>query len=223
MNRTLRTRLAVAAVSAPLALALVACGSDDDSDDASGVSAPASTAAPTDTSTDAPATDDGTDDGTDDSSPSASTGGDATSAGTALVAAATAQGAVDGGTVFAVDREDAGGWEVSVVDADGVEYDVRVSADGNAVEGQPVEDTDDGDDASRDLEERQRLLDVAVDYEAAASAASGSGSGEITGLELDEDNGTATWEVQYGEDTPDEVTVRVDAQSGEVTGTENDD
>jgi uncharacterized membrane protein YkoI len=220
VNRTLRTRLAVAAVSAPLALALVACGSDDDSDDGTGVSAPASTAAPTDTSTDAPATDDGT---STDSSPSASTGGDATSAGTALVAAATAQGAVDGSTVFAVDREDAGGWEVSVVDADGTEYDVRVSADGNSVEGQPVEDTDDGDDASRDLEERQRLLEVPVDYEAAADAASGSGSGEITGLELDEDNGTATWEVQYGEDTPDEVTVRVDAQSGEVTGTENDD
>nr|WP_237447943.1 PepSY domain-containing protein [Nocardioides flavescens] len=68
------------------------------------------------------------------------------------------------------------------------------------------------------------MLDVPVDYEAAAQAASSAGgTGEPTGLELDEDNGTATWEVQYGEDTGTETTVRVDAQSGEVTGTENDD
>ncbi len=143
-----------------------------------------------------------------------------------LTAAATGLAAVDGGTVFAVDRSDTGDWEVSVVTADGTEQDVRVSADGASVTSGPVEDTDDGDDAgdaARDQDERLRLLDTSVDLEAAVAAAAGSGSGELTGAELDEENGVAEWEVQYGEDTADELTVHVDADSGDVLRTERDD
>ena len=205
--RTLRTRLAVAAVTAPLALALIACGDNDDNDaddrdadDAATSSAPAPDAGSTSTS----ATPGGQD--------------------VVLAAAATGLGAVDGATVFSVDRQDSGDWEVSLVTADGTEQDVTVSADGSSVTGGPVEETDDADDAARDRDERLRLLDVSVDLEAAvAAAASSAGAGELTGADLDEDNGTATWDVQYGEDTADELTVVVDATTGEVVRTERDD
>jgi uncharacterized membrane protein YkoI len=111
-----------------------------------------------------------------------------------------------------------------VVTADGTELDVPVSEDGSATTGDPVEETDDGTDAATDADERQRLLEVSVDYLAAIDAAAGSAAGgELTGVDLDEDNGTATWDVQYGEDTPDELTVVVDANSGEVLRTETDD
>jgi len=87
-----------------------------------------------------------------------------------------------------------------------------------------VEETDDGDDSTTDPQERQRLLEVPVDYLAAIDAAAASAAGgELTGVDLDEDNGTATWEVQYGEETPDELTVVVDATTGEVLRTETDD
>ena len=56
-----------------------------------------------------------------------------------------------------------------------------------------------------------------------AAAAGSAGGGELSSAELDEDNGVATWEVQYGEDTPDELTVEVDATTGEVLRTERDD
>ena len=140
-----------------------------------------------------------------------------------MSAAAAGLAAVEGGTVFAVDSEDAGGWEVSVVDAQGEELDVRVGADGDAVEGDPVPDTDDGDDATRDADERQRLLEVPLDYQAAIDAAAPSGGQDVTGFELDEENGVATWEVTYDEGTRDELTVFVDAESGEISGTEQDD
>jgi len=202
--RTLRTRLAVAAVTAPLALALVACG-DDDSDDANDTGDTTTQGSATPSTAGSPA--------------GAPAGGDALQA-----AALTGLGAVDGGTVFSVDRQDTGGWEVSAVTADGTELDVPVSEDGSATTGDPVEETDDGNDATTDADERQRLLEVPVDYLAAIDAAAGSAAGgELTGVDLDEDNGAATWEVQYGEDTPDELTVVVDANTGEVLRTETDD
>jgi hypothetical protein len=208
---TFRTRLAVAAVTAPLALALVACG-DDDSDDANDSDDTTAQG----TVTPAP---EGSSPSATDSPAAAQAGGDALRA-----AALTGLGSVDGGTVFSVDRQDTGGWEVSVVTADGTELDVPVSEDGSATTGDPVEEPDDGDDSVSDPQERQRLLDVPVDYLAAIDAAEGSATaGELTGVDLDEDNGAATWEVQYGEDTPDELTVVVDASTGEVLRTETDD
>lgn len=202
--RTFRTRLAVAAVTAPLALALVACG-DDDSDDANDTDDTTTQSSVTPSTADSPA--------------GAPAGGDAL-----LAAALTGLGSVEGGTVFSVDRQDTGGWEVSVVTADGDELDVPVSDDGSSTTGDPVPETDDGNDAATDADERQRLLDVPVDYLAAIDAAAGSSAGgELTGVDLDEDQGVATWEVQYGEDTPDELTVVVDANSGEVLRTETDD
>lgn len=225
MTRRTRTRLAAAAVAPLLALSLVACGDDaddaDDRDDAAATSAPATSAPAT---SGAPATSEtpATSDAPASGSAAPSAGGDVL-----LTASATAAGAVPDGTVLSVDRRDTGDWEVSLVTPDGTEQDVAVSADGATVTSGPVEDTDHGDDAGeaeRDRDERLRLLDAPVDLEAAVAASAGSaGSGELSSAELDEDNGVATWEVQYGEDTPDELTVEVDATTGEVLRTERDD
>lgn len=189
MTRThRRTRLATAALLAPLALALVACGDDDADDAATSESA----------------------------SSDAGTGSQALQ-GDVETAVETALAEVDG-TVFSVDG-DAQGWDVTVVTADGVENDVDLSADATSVERGPVEDTDtDADDAA----ETERLLGVAVDHSAAMEAALGEVDGTVTGVELSEEGGTAIWEVTLNEDTADETTVEVDAETGEVLRTEQD-
>ena len=58
---------------------------------------------------------------------------------------------------------------------------------------------------------------------AAIEAASAEVQGTVTGVDLSEDNGTAIWEVSFGEDTADEITVEVDAETGDVLRTEQDD
>ncbi|WP_374457333.1 PepSY domain-containing protein [Nocardioides sp.] len=147
-----------------------------------------------------------------------SAGGSQSLQGDVETAAQTALGEVEG-TVFSVDG-DAQGWEVTVVTDDGVENDLDLSADASTVERGPVEDTDtDQDDAA----ETERLLGVPTDYAAAVEAALAEVDGTVTGLDLSEENGTAIWEVTLGEDTPDETTVEVDAESGEVVRTERGD
>ena len=189
IRTTRRTRLAAAAVLAPLALGLAACGGDDDS------------AEQTSAASDAP-----------------SAGSEQALQGDVETAVETALGEVDG-TVFSVDG-DSRGWEVTVVTADGVENDLDLSADATTVERGPVEDTDtDQDDAA----ETERLLGVSIDHAAAIEAALGEVDGTVTGVDLSEEDGTAVWEVTLGEDTPDETTVEVDAESGEVLRTERGD
>lgn len=195
MNRT-RTRLATAAVLAPLALGLVACGGDDDSDDAT-------TPAATSTATEG-ATDDST------------SGSTAAVTGDVETAAQTALGEVDG-TVFSVDV-DSQGWDVSIVTADGVETDVELDPAGTSVV-RAVEDTEnDADDAA----ELELLLGASVDYLAAIEAANGEVQGTITGVDLSEDNGTAIWEVSFDDDTATEQTVEIDAQTGDVLRVQQD-
>ena len=199
----LRTAL-VALACAPLALGLAACGSDDDPDDASS-STPASSA-PTST----PASDGAAE------SPSTDGASDASM----LAAGRTALDAVDG-TVFSV-SSDTGSWEVQVVTADGTENDLQVSQDGGTIERGPVVDTDDD---AKDLAERKQLLtDAELDFAAAIEAARGPvPDGAVTGVDLDLDQGAATWDVQFDEDTANEQTVTVDAVTGEVLRTERDD
>ncbi|RYB92505.1 hypothetical protein EUA06_06035 [Nocardioides glacieisoli] len=195
MHRTtFGTRLATASLLAPLALGLVACG-DDDTDDAQ-------------TSTSSGTSDDG---GTADQ-------GTTTLQGDVETAAQTALGEVDG-TVFSVDG-DPQGWDVTVVGADGIENDLELDAAATAVTRGPDQESDnDADDAA----ETEQLLGVSVDYLAAIEAALAEVQGTVTGVDLSEDNGTAIWEVQIDEDTPDEVTVEVDAETGDVVRTEQGD
>lgn len=206
-------RTALAALALPLALALVACGSDDDADDrADDRAEQAAEQGPTSTPA-APTTD---------ASEGSATGAPGDD-GAVLAAAATAAGSVPGGVLFALDLE-AGGWEAEVVDADGVSYDVAIAADGSAVTREPVEDRDDDDDADDRAEREQLLADATVDPAGAVEAARGAvPSGTVTGLDLDLSAGTAVWEVQLDEDAATEQTVTVDARSGEVLRTERDD
>ncbi|NYE35624.1 putative membrane protein YkoI [Nocardioides cavernae] len=191
MTRTSRrTRLATAAVLAPLAFGLVACG-DDDSDDTTTTSS---------------------------SSSSTEGGTTATLEGDVETAAQTALAEVDG-TVFSVDG-DPQGWDVTIVTSDGVENDLELAPDAASVTRGPDADTNEDADDTAEIE---RLLGVAVDYAAAMEAALGEVDGTVTGVELSEDGGTAVWEVQLDEDTPDEVTVEIDAESGDVLRTEQGD
>lgn len=213
-RRTVRSTLTTALVAGPLALALVACGSDDDD------LAPSTTASPS------PVAPDATTDGqapaeqpsqAPSSDPSTSGGGSET----LLAAARTALASVDGAVLFSIDGESSG-WDVTLVSPDGTENDVDVAPDGGSITRGPDADADDDGD---DLAERQQLLtDVALDYAAAIEAAAASvPAGTVTGADLDLDDGVATWDVQFDEDTPDELTVTVDAVSGEVLRTERDD
>lgn len=208
MNRTSRrTRLATAAVLAPLALGLAACGGDDDSDDAVTPTSSESSAAPSESSSETEGTTP-----TDDAS--------AAVEGDVETAAQTALAEIDG-TVFSVDRDDQG-WDVTVVTADGVENDIELGPDATSVVRGPAADTNDDNDAD-DVAERDLLLGASLDYVAAIEAASAELQGTVTGVDLSEDNGTAVWEVQFDEDTADETTVDVDAETGDVLRTERDD
>lgn len=207
-----RTRLATAAVLTPLVLGLAACGDDgDDRDDRDDAAERAATSSTPSTAT-SPSTSPDTD-GSTTSDPASGGGSFETAARTALDAVA--------GTIFTVDRDDTGGWEVSVVTDDGTDQEVDVAADGTTITRGPVAD---GDDDGDDRAERTRLLGADVDWQAAIRAAQESlPGGTVTGVDLDEDNGTATWEVSFDEDTAEETTVDVDASSGDVLRTERDD
>jgi uncharacterized membrane protein YkoI len=201
-------RTAFAALTVPLALTLVACGGDDDADDRAEMQLEqtATSSDPVPTPTDA-------------ATPAAPAGDDTA----VLAAATTAAGAVDGGTLFALDLE-AGGWDAEVVDAGATAYDLALAADGSSVTREPVEDRDDADDTDDRTEREQLLADATLDAAGAVAAARGAvPAGTVTGLDLDLSAGTAVWEVQLDEDTATEQTVTVDAVSGEVLRTEQDD
>lgn len=205
-------RTALAALTLPLALTLVACGGDDDADDraedraeqaAEQTPATSAPAAPTDGTPDA----------------DAPAGDDAA----VLAAVATAAGTVPDGTLFTLDQE-AGGWEADVVDPSATSFDLALAADGGSVTREPVEDRDDTDDTDDRTEREQLLADAALDAVAAVEAARAAvPAGTITGLDLDLSAGTAVWEVQLDEDSTEEQTVVIDAGTGEVLRTERDD
>ena len=224
-TRPRRTALLTTVVAGPLALALVACGGSDNevSDDLDDVVASTTTSAPAPATTD---TDDDTDDDTAAPSPTATpepAPADATGDQELIAAARTALGAVGGSTLFTVDRDN-GGWEVSVVAADGTESDVSVSADGTQITRGPDVDRDDSDDTD-DLSERQQLLrDASVKFTAALTTARAEAPGAtVDSIDLELEAGRATWDVQLGEDTADERTVIIDAVTGDVLRVEIDD
>ena len=100
-----------------------------------------------------------------------------------------------------------------------MENDVELGPDATTVTRGPAADDDDEND---DDAETELLLGASVDYLAAMEAALGEVQGTVTGVDLSEDDGTAIWDVQLDEDTADETTVEVDAQTGEVLRTERD-
>lgn len=211
-RRPFRHRLAALAV-APLAVALVACGSDDtDADDQ-----PDEVVTETVTQSPDGATSDDTG-----SQQSQGSGGGTAAAGDIEAAAQTALGEVAGSTLVSIDIDDSGDWDVTLLSEDGTENDVDVSADGSTVTRGPVSDNDDND--ADDQAERQRLLEAQVAYTDAIETARGEITDlDVTGASLDDDNGTLTWDIDFGDGTNDDAqTVLVDAATGDVIGTETD-
>lgn len=162
--------------------------------------------------------DDDGDDTTTTSQSSGDNGSTATLQGDVETAAETALAEVDG-TVFSVDGYPQG-WDVTIVTSDGIENDVELAPDAASVTRGPDADTNEDAD---DTAERERLLGASVDYAAAMEAALAEVDGTVTGVDLSEEGGTAIWEVTLDEDTPDEVTVEIDAETGDVLRTEQGD
>lgn len=136
-----------------------------------------------------------------------------------LRAAETALARVEDGTVFEI--QDAGdGWRVAVIDQEGVENDVVLTADGSAVLDGPTEDDD---DTQARTEQRAFVRNIDVAYDAALAAARDAGmEGDVDTVELDEDDGITTWNITVAAGTPDERTVLVDAGTGAVVRVDQD-
>lgn len=223
LNHTSRTTLITGLMVGPLALAITACGSSESDAGPGATDRSTSVAAPAEAASVPPSITPPTAPSTAGQSPAGTDAPNAVGGERVLIAAAqTSLGAVDG-TIFSVYRE-AGGWDVHVVSADGTESEVGVSQNGTSVVFGPTIDPDDADDADDLAERRQLLRDAGVGYRAALKSALGAvPGGTVTGLELDLDSGSATWDVQLDEDTVDEQTVTIDAVSGDVLGVELDD
>lgn len=133
----------------------------------------------------------------------------ATLAEAMVEAGRTAEGEVDGSRVVSLEADD-GEWEVTVVDADGVEHEMRVSADGSEV----TRDAKKDDTDERDREENLAEVDAAeLDHEQALEAvAQEAGDQRITDLQLDERGDAVVWEAELEDGTE----VRIDAGSGDV-------
>ena len=202
-QRPLRTLSA--AVIAAAALTVSACGSGDDAEQTDGVeqsqapqeeSDPADGAQSEETSTAESTVSD------------SAQGGDLESA-TAAIDTAEAE---HGGTAHHIDWDDER-WEIDVVGDREWEY--QVSADGSTVE-RADEDEADGDD-------QREVQQAEISVLEALEIALGHTPGTIDDAELDEDDGTLHWEVGiYAEGSSDSTDIRIDAQSGDITGSDDD-
>lgn len=214
MTRTLRPlRSLSVAVVAAAALTLSACGSGGSAEQADGVeqSQPAQDeSAPADGGqTDEPASSDAAP-SADASAAGAERGGDLAAASAAIDTAE----AENGGTAHHLDWDDGRHWEIDVVGDREWEY--QVSADGAT-----VEQTDE-DDADSDDERALEQADVSL-LEALETALEDT-PGTIDDAELDEDDGTLRWEVGiYADGSTDSTDIRIDAQSGDIIGTDGDE
>ncbi|HLR43744.1 MAG TPA: PepSY domain-containing protein [Brevibacterium sp.] len=213
-TRTLRpVRSLSVAVVAAAALTLTACGSGDSAEQTAGVEQ--SQPAQDDSSADGGAPADGGQ--TDETTASAETSAAGSSQGGDLEAATAAidtAEAENGGTAHHLDWDDDDQWEIDVVGDREWEY--QISADGSTIE-QTDEDDADGND-QREIEQAEVTLLQALE------TALEETPGTIDDAELDEDDGTLHWEVGiYADGSTDSTDIRIDAQSGDITGTDGDD
>ncbi|WP_323792303.1 PepSY domain-containing protein [Nocardioides sp.] len=137
-----------------------------------------------------------------------------------VTAAETARAQIDGGVVLEV--QSAGdGWRVAVIDQDGVEYDVVLTADGTGV---LIDPTEDDDDSQARTEQRALVRDIDVSYVDALVAARDAGTeGDVDTVVLDQDDAITTWNITVAAGTPDERTVIVDAGTGAVVRVDEGD
>ncbi|MFI6442203.1 PepSY domain-containing protein [Streptomyces sp. NPDC050759] len=124
------------------------------------------------------------------------------------------------GTALSVDLDDdaATAWEVTVVKADGTEYDVRIAPDSGKVLG-AQRDTDDDNDAD-DRAEPAAVKGAQTDAREAALAAAHKGT--VTEVGIDDDHGTVAWTAETMKDGKhSEWNVALD--TGKVTQDRDDD
>lgn len=206
MKNTRPLRSLSVAVVAAAALTLSACGSGGDAEQADGIEqsqAPQEESAPADGAQ----SEDGS---TADASASGSARGGDLEAASAAIDTAEAE---NGGTAHHIDWDDNEHWEIDVIGDREWEY--HVSADGSSVE-ETDEDDVDGDD-QREVEQAEVSL-----LEALETALEDT-PGTIDDAELDEDDGTLHWEVGiYADGSSDSTDIRIDAQSGDITGSDDD-
>lgn len=131
-----------------------------------------------------------------------------------LNAGETAQAAVVGATVIAIETErDKTGWKVQVVSGDGTEHQVGVSADGTSVVSGPSVESETAQDKAR---HRSRVKAAKLDYRQAVSAVTVAVPGRVTELNLGSHIGITVWEADVTDSDNTEHTVRIDAASGGV-------
>ncbi|WP_144795039.1 PepSY domain-containing protein [Kocuria palustris] len=218
------------------ALVLAGCGGGEEAAQEGGASAEDSASqAVGDDATTAEATDDATEDSTDDATDDASEdaaddasddasdepsseasegagGGVAAGAGIPTDPAdldeilGAAEGTLDGSTAVSVEDARDAGWEVTVVEGT-QEQEVRVADDLST----EVIETESDDDQDVDP------ASVGTSLSEAVEAASADQDGTVTEVGLGEDDGRTGWTVEFD----DEIEVEVDADSGDVVGTDS--
>lgn len=201
--RATLARRGAAAVAGFAALGLVGCGADETETPAPAPasSVPAASPGATASESAAPSV-----------TPSAAGNADA------LVAAGrTALAAVSGTTLVSIETDTDDGttvWEVTLVNGDGDEQDLDVSADGGDVVRTSALDRQDAGDRreNRALADGARL-DVAQAVAALPDTVAG---GTVSELKLDTDRGRVVWDAEVRDSSDREHEVTVDASSGDV-------
>ncbi|GAB2572521.1 PepSY domain-containing protein [Microlunatus antarcticus] len=189
------------------AFALVGCGADTTESPATAPAPSSSTSAPP-----PPA-----DSAAPSSTPSATASSTAGN-GAALVAAGkTAVAEVSGSTLVSIETDTDGGttvWEVQLVNGDGDEQDVDVSADGASVVRTSALDRQDAGDRRENL---ARVAGAKLDYAAAVDALPSTvAGGTISELKLDTDRGRVVWDAEVRAAGGGEREVTLDAGTGDV-------
>lgn len=214
---TLRRKIVLTGTGVLAALALAACGTTADNGD-DGSASPEVDASSAVAST--PATDDASTTSASASSSASSTSASSTAAAASSVSTTgqaddPAYAVIDGvlekdgdGIVVAVDADDDDTtWEVDVVVGEEVK-ELDVTADGDITETDRESDPEDVEKAKEAEVTAQQALDTARE---------GRDGVSLDEMDLDDDNGTLQWEVEFDrEDGSDGPEVVIDATSGEV-------
>jgi uncharacterized membrane protein YkoI len=131
-------------------------------------------------------------------------------------AAATALKQVPGTTLISIETESSQSrWEVQLVNADGEEYEVTVSADVGKVLGSPRPEHEDAQDRR---EHKDRVAAATVDYREAATAfRQAVPNAHIVELNLDTERGMTVWEGDLEDANGAKHSVAIDAGTGDVT------
>jgi hypothetical protein len=132
-----------------------------------------------------------------------------------MTAAAHAVAAVPQSTLISIETTGAAQqWQVQVVTAHGVEHEMRLSADGARVISGPTTKHDDTVDRAK---HQARVTAAKLDYVAATKVLNRAFPGaRITELELDAQAHKTVWEADLSGSGGTELTVKIDAATGDV-------